>query len=269
MAGYVDVADLSLVEMPGDDRVTGPVVGILPDPARAQHAAVADFEQATCELIGHGSPPWKSIVRHATPAVESGAIGAASRASARPAGKQRRARMRAQSHHRVYADCRSDRQRHESVTPPHRLDPVRQQMDRDQRQREPHRRLERQHRPDARAVGELGDRRRELRGIGHDADAPHDAHATRSAGEPPNSTPMTAAQLPDTAIAMIVIVVRPMRSARNPAATQPIAPAATVANAASFAAVGATSPGNVSAKLACRKTPIHAHIAYSSHMCPR
>jgi hypothetical protein len=41
----------------------------------------------------------------------------------------------------------------------------------------------------------------------------------------------------------------------------PIAPDAMVANAASFAYVGATSAGSVSAKLAWRNTPIHAHIA--------
>ena len=67
--------------------------------------------------------------------------------------------------------------------------------------------------------------------------------------------------MPEIAIATIVIVVRPRRSARKPAATQPIAPAAIVANAASFAAVGAASAGIVSAKLAGRNTPIHAHIA--------
>ena len=42
---------------------------------------------------------------------------------------------------------------------------------------------------------------------------------------------------------------------------RPANPDAIVANAASFAAVGATSAGIVSAKLALRKTPIHAHIA--------
>ena len=48
-----------------------------------------------------------------------------------------------------------------------------------------------------------------------------------------------------------------------------MAPAAIVRNAVSFAAMGATSGASVIAKLACANTPIHAHIAYSSHMCPR
>jgi hypothetical protein len=85
--------------------------------------------------------------------------------------------------------------------------------------------------------------------------------ATSATGEPPNSSPIVAAQLPLTAIATIVSVVRPSRSARTPAPTHPIAPDAIVTNAASLAAVPATSGGSVSAKLACRKTPIHAHIA--------
>ena len=41
----------------------------------------------------------------------------------------------------------------------------------------------------------------------------------------------------------------------------PIAPDPTVANAAILAAVAAVPAGNVSAKLASRNTPIHAHIA--------
>ncbi len=72
---------------------------------------------------------------------------------------------------------------------------------------------------------------------------------------------MVAAQLPLIAIAAIVIVVRPRRSARKPAATAPKAPAPMVANAASLAATGAIPGGSASAKLACKKTPIHAHIA--------
>ena len=79
--------------------------------------------------------------------------------------------------------------------------------------------------------------------------------------DPPNSRPIEAAQLPLTAIATIVSVVRPNRSARNPAPTQPIAPEAIVANAASLAEVEAIAGGNVKAKLACRNTPTHAHIA--------
>ena len=85
--------------------------------------------------------------------------------------------------------------------------------------------------------------------------------ATRGHAAPPNNRPMAAAQLPLTAIAMIVSVVRPSRSARNPAPTHPIAPDAMVANAASFAAVDAVPTDNVCAKLAFKNTPIHAHMA--------
>ena len=49
--------------------------------------------------------------------------------------------------------------------------------------------------------------------------------ATSSAGEPPNRMPTPAAQLPEIAIATMVSVVRPSRSAR-PAATQPDRPGA-------------------------------------------
>jgi hypothetical protein len=91
---------------------------------------------------------------------------------------------------------------------------------------------------------------------------PQTTHSVSSAHAcPPKSQPMEAAQVPLTAIATIVSVVRPSRSARKPAPTQPIAPDATVTNAASLAAVAAVPAGNVSAKLASRNTPIHAHIA--------
>ena len=56
-AGHVDAIDRALVETPGDDRVAGAVVGILADPARAEHTAIADFEQASFEVIRHECPP--------------------------------------------------------------------------------------------------------------------------------------------------------------------------------------------------------------------
>src|SRR5262245_38339746 len=80
-------------------------------------------------------------------------------------------------------------------------------------------------------------------------------------GDPPNSNPIVAAQAPLTAIAAIVIVVRPSRSARYPATIAPSAPEPTVANVSSRAASGAASGASVCAKLACRNTPIQAHIA--------
>ena len=43
-AGDIDPIDRAPVEMIGQHRVAGAVVGILADPARAQHAAIADFQ---------------------------------------------------------------------------------------------------------------------------------------------------------------------------------------------------------------------------------
>jgi hypothetical protein len=54
-ARHVDAVDRSLVEMPGDDGVAGAVVRILSDPARAQHAAVANLQQASFEVIRHAT----------------------------------------------------------------------------------------------------------------------------------------------------------------------------------------------------------------------
>jgi hypothetical protein len=77
---------------------------------------------------------------------------------------------------------------------------------------------------------------------------------------PPNRNPIVAAQVPLTAIAAIVTssgrAGRP--EVRRPRTDRP---AAIVANAASLAAVGATSAGIVNAKLALKNTPIHAHMA--------
>ena len=50
---------------------------------------------------------------------------------------------------------------------------------------------------------------------------------------------MVAAQVPEIAIAAMVMVVRPRRSASRPAAMEPMPPAAIVANAVSLAAVDA------------------------------
>jgi len=56
MAGDVDAVDRALVEMPGNDGVAGAEVGILADPAWAQHATIADLEQSSFQMIGHGFP---------------------------------------------------------------------------------------------------------------------------------------------------------------------------------------------------------------------
>jgi hypothetical protein len=39
--------------MPGNDSVTGAEIRIFADPARAEHATVANFEQPSFEMIGH------------------------------------------------------------------------------------------------------------------------------------------------------------------------------------------------------------------------
>ena len=71
---------------------------------------------------------------------------------------------------------------------------------------------------------------------------PHTMHtATSAAGLPPNRKPMVAAHVPEMAMAAIVMVVRPRRSASRPAAIDPMPPAAIVANAVSLAANDAAS----------------------------
>ena len=72
------------------------------------------------------------------------------------------------------------------------------------------------------------------------------------------------AHVPDTAMAAIVTVVRPMRSAKIPATTQPIPPDATTTKAARLAIPTSSTPA--AANAARRKSGIHVHIAKSSHM---
>src|SRR2546422_2477277 len=63
---HVDVVDrAAFVETPGDERVAGAEVRILADPAGAQHATIADFEQASFEVIAHGC--LRHVVRDAGP----------------------------------------------------------------------------------------------------------------------------------------------------------------------------------------------------------
>jgi hypothetical protein len=83
----------------------------------------------------------------------------------------------------------------------------------------------------------------------------------------PNSSPATTALEPETAMAAMVSVVRPSRSASAPAATQPMAPAATTRNATPLAPAAGTSPEM--ARLAAMKAGTQVHMAYSSHMWPR
>jgi hypothetical protein len=54
-AAHVDAADPSLVEVVGDDRLADAAVGVLADPARAQHVAGADLEQRALQLVALAS----------------------------------------------------------------------------------------------------------------------------------------------------------------------------------------------------------------------
>src|SRR5206468_4425185 len=55
VAANVHPVDRALVDAPRDDGVAGAVVGILADPARAEDAAVADFEQTAFQVIAHAT----------------------------------------------------------------------------------------------------------------------------------------------------------------------------------------------------------------------
>jgi hypothetical protein len=57
-AGHVDAVDRALVEVIGQHRVAGAVIGILADPAGAQHPAIAHFQQAAFQVIGHDRLPF-------------------------------------------------------------------------------------------------------------------------------------------------------------------------------------------------------------------
>jgi hypothetical protein len=53
MTGNVDAVDRAFVEMPGNDGVASAEIRIFADPAWAQHATVADFEQPSFKMISH------------------------------------------------------------------------------------------------------------------------------------------------------------------------------------------------------------------------
>ena len=70
---------------------------------------------------------------------------------------------------------------------------------------------------------QLGDRGRELRRVGDDRHAPDDAEHERQPRRRTEQEPIASALAPLQAIATIVTVVRPARSATRPAATHPSA----------------------------------------------
>jgi hypothetical protein len=49
--GDVDAGDLPAVDVVGDDAVALPAVGVLPDPAGAQHVAGADLQQGALQRV--------------------------------------------------------------------------------------------------------------------------------------------------------------------------------------------------------------------------
>ena len=88
------------------------------------------------------------------------------------------------------------------------------------------------------------DRGRELGGVGDHRDAPHerDERGRRPAAHRKRAR-RRSRRCPDWAIAAIVSVVRPRRSARRPATTQPMPPAATTDERASAGAAGSVDAG--------------------------
>src|SRR5581483_7135001 len=54
-AADIETVDRALVEAVGEHRIAGAVIRILADPARAQHAAIAYFEQPAFQMVRHSS----------------------------------------------------------------------------------------------------------------------------------------------------------------------------------------------------------------------
>ena len=50
---YIDAVDRAGVEMVGKNRVAGPVVGVLADPARTQNTTVTNLKQLSFQVIRH------------------------------------------------------------------------------------------------------------------------------------------------------------------------------------------------------------------------
>ena len=85
---------------------------------------------------------------------------------------------------------------------------------------------------------------------------------------PPYASPARTAHVPDTAIAAAVVRVRPQESPSTPPAQQPSAPTPITANVA-MAAARPPDATPSSARLSVKNARNHAHMAYSSHMCPK
>src|SRR5438128_976244 len=82
----------------------------------------------------------------------------------------------------------------------------------------------------------------------------------------PKANPIKRQQVPLMAIAADVTIVRPIRSAINPAMTQPAAPQPITRNEATSASDGSLLREE---RLARIMNGTHVHIAYSSHMWPK
>ena len=90
--------------------------------------------------------------------------------------------------------------------------------------------------------------------------------AVTSTNGPPNRKPMARQHSPLTVMAWITSLSRPIRSAAHPPQTHPIPPAA---SAPKLASSTHARPWPAASLDAARNAGTHAHIAYSSHMCPR
>src|SRR5688500_16954389 len=94
--------------------------------------------------------------------------------------------------------------------------------------------------------------------------APHTtASSNNNTGFPPNKNPTSKQQLPLIAMAHDVTIVRPTRSAINPATTHPIAPAPITRNDPTSEKMGFPPCAVTLARII---TGTQIHIAYSSHM---
>jgi hypothetical protein len=88
--------------------------------------------------------------------------------------------------------------------------------------------------------------------------------ASSAAAGQPWAQGVSRQHAPDTTMAVMATVVRPRRSAAQPAPTQPMAPATPMmAKAMRRAGCMPSGPSALA-----RNTASHVHAAYSSHMCP-
>ena len=103
-------------------------------------------------------------------------------------------------------------------------------MSREDREEEAHGRLERQCRADVPFVCQFRDRRRKLRGVGDDNESPEENENTTNGRDSPKTRPEATHAVPLATMLKLVTVVRPQRSAADPASHAPRPPIAIVPN---------------------------------------